>query len=104
MSNSNLQQIKERQNYVAAVVAKLYLEGKRHINLEQVEQLLKDAFAVEAAADLAAAYYLKSDREPKLLGPMTYTEAYSAANQLADADGCDVDILQKFDTFLFIDY
>ena len=101
---SNLQQIEERQKYVAAVVAKLRLEGKKHIAIEQLEQLLKDTFSVEAAADLAAAYYLKSDREPKLLGPMTYSEAYGAANQLAEADGCDVEILQKFDTYLFMDY
>ena len=104
MSDSNLQRIKERQNYVAAVVAKLRLEGKQHISLEQVEQLLKDAFAVEAAADLAAKYYLLSERQAKPLGPMSYSEAYGKANQLAEGDGCDVEILQKFDTYLFLDY
>lgn len=90
---------------MAAVIDKLRLEGKRHISLEAVEQILKDAFAVEAAADLSAAYYLhRSNLPTTLLGPMTYKEAYDSANQLADAEGCDVDILQKFDTFLFMDY
>lgn len=90
----------DRALYTGAVIGKLRMEGKTHLTLEQVEQVLRDAFQVEAAADFDADYYLKCGET--VAGPFNYADAMSEASKLAQNN--DVQILQHYDTILFIDY
>lgn len=95
----------QRALYIGAVIGKLRMEGKTHLTLEQVEQVLRDAFQVETADDLAADYYLMTaNKDYKIEGPLPFAEACNRASAMADRDQCDVSMLQAFDTFYFIDY
>lgn len=101
--SSDWKKHEKRQEYIAAVVAKLNAEGRTVFELADIEAILRDAFKVEAADDFRHAYCLLY-KDKQIEGPMHYAEAMQRASQLSDANQCDVTVLQAFDTFYYIDY
>lgn len=94
-----------RMLYVGSVINKLRMEGNTHIALEQLEQILKDAFKVEAAADYDSDFYLMTaNKEYKIEGPFNYQDALSEADRMAERDQTDVLILQHYDCHYFVDF
>lgn len=96
--------IELRHKYIQAVVDKLLMEGKTHVAIADVANLLRDAFQVEAAADLQATYYLITANKEKIEGPYSYTDAINEASRMADTYQSDVLVLQHFDDYVFFDF
>ena len=92
----------KRALYIGSVINKLRMEGKTHITLEQLQQVLGDAFQVESADDFDADYYLKCGEQ--VAGPFNYTDAWSEASRMADGHQADVAILQVYDEVYFVDF
>ena len=102
MSNE-WKKLEKRQEYIAAVLAKLNAEGRTVFELSDIEAILRDAFKVEAADDFRHAYCLLY-KDKQIEGPMPYADALQRASQISDAKQCDVSILQGYETIYYIDY